>query len=662
MVKYKKLLISFFIIFSVIFSVFASFPASASTDGNILLGPLDTIYATDSKSTDSSDVAGSSEWYGDDTWTNYIVEADISNLQNTGAYEWWNFQFRLRYAGQYYYYTYINGAEVDLKDSITWSPTLASGTADISPDTDTVHYKFVVDGDVITCYAGEPGGDLKELFSYTDDYSAFSNPDWDPTPIPRDVLATGKAGWATEGVTCTISNFTVTAIGNPADNAKTPIVSASISPIKAPAAGIYPQGMFKSDKGLYKETLEWNPNISDVFKTDTVYTAKITLESNSLSRTFNGIQVSDIGGLPTENVTSVNGALDGDKYVITVVFDKTGSSITPFSQDSDLLFSDDFNENSLDTDKWDTPNEFRQDRSAWDSSMVSVKDGNLVLGLESDPNKAKNVYSLTDPNIINNFIVSGAVQTSGKFENTYGYYEASIKFPSVRGTWGAFWLYNSCVGGTDYEGVDGTEIDVIESIFNEQNKSDTALHWNGYGDAHRSIGATYAMQDYSSPTGIYDGEFHTYAMDWSPDSYIFYIDGKEVWRTTGDDIDDRGSKPGICQNPLALILSVEGADWAGNLPSGFTYDEMLVDYVRVYDRPKADIEAAEQMSDVSAFTEEQTTDAITDTTQLPTTTQSMQRGIPSTIITIVITFLLIIASIIIFFVRSQRKGRAGDGK
>jgi beta-glucanase (GH16 family) len=263
------------------------------------------------------------------------------------------------------------------------------------------------------------------------------------------------------------------------------------------------------------------------------------------------------------------------------VFEKTGDKEAVFNENEGLLFFDDFSGGKLDTAKWAIPsNQLRHGRSAWDKSMVSVRDGNLIIGLKRDP-AAGEKYNIKNDK---NFILTGAVETKGLFENAYGYYETNIKFPVVRGTWGAFWMYGDSVGGTDYEGVDGTEIDIIESIGNDKGESSSNLHWNGYGDAHKAVGSgNYTKKDYASPTGIYDGEFHMFAIDWSPTEYIFYIDGKEMWRV------DSGIKfdnVGICRNPLHVILSVEGAEWATALPKDFEYDEMVVDYVKVYDRPR----------------------------------------------------------------------------
>jgi len=99
------------------------------------------------------------------------------------------------------------------------------------------------------------------------------------------------------------------------------IASPSLSSIKTPTAGVYPQGMFKFDHGLYKETLEWYPKITDTFKPNTVYTAAITFEPKNKNRTFKGVQQSNIGGLPSvNNISSLTTNVVGDNLVITITY------------------------------------------------------------------------------------------------------------------------------------------------------------------------------------------------------------------------------------------------------------------------------------------------------------------------------------------------------
>lgn len=365
-----------------------------------------------------------------------------------------------------------------------------------------------------------------------------------------------------------------------------PISRPVIYDIKAPAAGNYPQGLYKyphkqntSITEMFLQTLEWSPSVEKTFAVDTQYTAKLTLTPASSEYTFNGVTLENIQGLPVQNVENISSGMSGKNMVITFVFKKTASVKAP----PELLFVDEFNGNALDASKWAVcPNWDRQGRSTWTSDMVSVGGGYLHLGFKRDTALGKSKTSNTG--LSNNWIKAGAVRTRNRenkifYENTFGFYEARLKVPKVSGMWGAFWLMSPTQWILTDEGVIGTEIDIVETIGNPKNTFNAALHWNGYESSHKSVGSDDAI-----PAGIniYDGEFHTFALDWSPKEYIFYVDGVEFWRSNGS---ARFKNSGINQNPNYIKLTVEGADWAGTLPSDFSEGEMLVDYVKVYNQP-----------------------------------------------------------------------------
>jgi beta-glucanase (GH16 family) len=242
-----------------------------------------------------------------------------------------------------------------------------------------------------------------------------------------------------------------------------------------------------------------------------------------------------------------------------------------------LIFDDDFDGTSLDGTKWDyAPNWDRQGGSTWKDDMVSVSGGYLHLKLKRDPTLGKGP----------DWIRAGAVRTRKKdspytmiFTNSYGYYEARIKFPVVDGTWGAFWLMCRDNAPSANAGRDGTEIDIVESIGNARGRYNAALHWNGYGAGHQSVGSI--EQGGSMPVNIYDGEFHVFGLEWTKTEYVFYADNVEFWRVDGG---ASFKNCGINQTQNYIKLTVEATldGWAGSLPSGFAEDEMLVDYVRVY--------------------------------------------------------------------------------
>lgn len=378
-------------------------------------------------------------------------------------------------------------------------------------------------------------------------------------------------------------------ITNDKNNKKT-IKSPTVYSIKSPVAGNYPQGLFKyphmqntnSDE-IFTQTLEWFPKIEKTFAVDTQYTAVLTLNPIFVKNTFDGLGLEDVKGLPVNNVSDITFDIANDSMVIKIIFDKTASE----KAEPELLFYDDFDGDKLDYTNWETcPNWDRHGNSTWDDDLVSVGNGYLHLGFVRDRDLGE--LKTSDSNLSENWIKAGAIRsmwcdwcdnTNIIYENTFGYYEARIKFPAVSGVRGTFWLMSPTEDILTDNGVIGTEIDIIESIYNTQNKYNAALRWDGYDVQYKSI----RSEETATGINIYDGEFHIFAVDWSPGEYIFYVDGIEFWRCDGG---ERYNDCGINQNPNYLKLTVEGAAWAGSLPSDFTESEMLVDYVRVYNQPK----------------------------------------------------------------------------
>ena len=365
------------------------------------------------------------------------------------------------------------------------------------------------------------------------------------------------------------------------------IVSPRIYPIKTPVAGNYPQGLFKYPykpvslkNELFTQTLEWSPQVSKTFAVNTQYTAILTLHPANDRQTFEGTELADIAGLPTEGVENISIETKDRSLVIKIEFEKTAGA----NAEAQILFSDEFDGESLDKSKWDLCPEWdRQGHSSWRDDMVSLGGGLLHLKFRRDAELGK--IKSQDKASANTWIRAGAIRTQKKdktilFDNGYGYYEAKIKFPVVSGTWGAFWLMSPTEWIITDEGVDGTEIDIVETIGNHEGKYNSALNWDGYGKNHKSVGS----HDKPRPANIFDGEFHIFALDWSPSEYVFYVDGKEFWRVDGG---ARFKNSGINQNPNYIKLTVESSgNWSGEVPQDFTEGEMLVDYVRVYNQPR----------------------------------------------------------------------------
>ena len=224
-----------------------------------------------------------------------------------------------------------------------------------------------------------------------------------------------------------------------------------------------------------------------------------------------------------------------------------------------ILFEDNFDETELNPTKWKKCPEWIRCNGLciWNDAMTYLDgESHLVVRMDWDDENKR--------------VRSGAVWTHGIFEHAFGYYEASIKFPVAPGTWGAFWSMQGDLNRPTAE--EGLEIDIVESIGNDTGRYQSVLHWN-YPDLH----SHHFLKD--GEINVYDGEFHTFGVLRTEESYTFYVDGQVSGHATPDECIP-------CPLPGYLILSCEAAEWAGAgkpeciqaLPG-----EMVVDWVRVYD-------------------------------------------------------------------------------
>lgn len=236
-----------------------------------------------------------------------------------------------------------------------------------------------------------------------------------------------------------------------------------------------------------------------------------------------------------------------------------------------LVFHDEFNEDTLDLRKWDYRKLGKRNDAYNVKDAVSFKDGNLIIKVFSQQEKDGSYTHYT-----------AQVSTYKKFDYTYGYYEARIKFSPVSASWGAFWIQTPTFDtpGLNAEQA-GVEIDIIERRAEDKEGNDmseqigNALHWMENGKLRSN-----SLRAENMNVGV---EYHTYAVEWAKDKYIFYYDHKPIHVVTSYEVP-------ISQALQYIILSCEVRDnsWTGHIPAnGYgtketTQSYMMVDYVRVY--------------------------------------------------------------------------------
>ena len=161
----------------------------------------------------------------------------------------------------------------------------------------------------------------------------------------------------------------------------------------------------------------------------------------------------------------------------------------------------------------------------------------------------------------------------GKFMHRFGYYECRCKFqrePDVM--WSAFWTQSPSIGMTYDPAWSGVESDIME--YYKQGNVSTGNIMGGYGKQYHEDGRVkYDLK----PT---DDGFHTFAMDWTPESYTFYCDG-EIVSTACE---------AVSQVPQFILLTTEVQGYrkkgCEKKYDHYEDDAFTVDYVRVFDEAK----------------------------------------------------------------------------
>jgi len=242
----------------------------------------------------------------------------------------------------------------------------------------------------------------------------------------------------------------------------------------------------------------------------------------------------------------------------------------------ELVFSDEFNGDKLDRNKWatrylysnETMDHFNDENQRYRDGHV-VADGVLNLIAKKMPG-SPSLYE------------SAMIRSHRTFY--YGYYEARVFLPNAKGVWPAFWLE------ADYD-IDGKtwhppEIDIFEFVMNGVEDKANSLHSNvvapfdprQYTYVDRSFELKF--QNMYGSEDLNQG-WHTAGFVWAPDKISMFWDGKLIytrnyqWQRS----DGQLGPPAH----VDLNFAVGGSKWAGRhgIDEAAFPQSFKIDYVRV---------------------------------------------------------------------------------
>ncbi|WP_374531477.1 family 16 glycosylhydrolase [Novosphingobium sp.] len=273
-----------------------------------------------------------------------------------------------------------------------------------------------------------------------------------------------------------------------------------------------------------------------------------------------------------------------------------------------LVLSDEFDGDKIDGSKWgfevDCWGGGNEERQCYTRSSrnAAIEDGKLVIMARHErvtgsalPAHLRRGAINPDAEATREFS-SARLTTKGKAAWRYGKFEIRARLPQGQGTWPGIWMLpeRDRYGAWAASG----EIDILEAVNlgvpcakcpgGRENTILGTLHFGGVSPRNKHTGEEVPFP------AVLDNEFHTYAVEWTPDRISWQVDGQtyaerpaSAWSTTGSD------RPGApFDQPFHLIINLaiggklaETRGLGGVRLDGYP-KRMEIDWVHVWQRPE----------------------------------------------------------------------------
>ena len=246
-----------------------------------------------------------------------------------------------------------------------------------------------------------------------------------------------------------------------------------------------------------------------------------------------------------------------------------------------LLMRDEFDDNTLNPDLWNTCHWWSTDGGCTIASNdelqwylpdnVSIADGMLRLEARIEPATGTDGSSF---DFTSGMVTTGppATRTDAKFAFQYGGAEARIRVPAGAEFWPAFWLLPASTESRP-------EIDIMEMHGDEPRTNDMRFHSFDSAGERGTFGDSTTGPDFTAG-------WHNFGVIWSPDQITWTIDG-EAKRTFRIDNDLDLQLP---HEPLYLVLNLAiDSDATPPLAGPEAFPAVVeVDWVQVWQFPGTD--------------------------------------------------------------------------
>ena len=246
--------------------------------------------------------------------------------------------------------------------------------------------------------------------------------------------------------------------------------------------------------------------------------------------------------------------------------DGTGYTAPSTYQGLNLVWSDEFSGKTINPLVWN----YDIGGSGWGNNELEyytnssknafVTNGYLVIEARKETYKTNNY-------------TSARLLSKDKKSFTYGRIDFRAKLPKGQGIWPALWMLGSNISTKSWPACG--EIDIMELLGHEPQKTYGTIHWGAAGGPSTHIGGNYLLNSQT-----FSDSFHVFSLLWETNKLSFLIDNIPFF--SADKSQVNGDYP--FDKPFFFIMNVAvGGNWPGNPDTTTIFPQrMIVDYVRVF--------------------------------------------------------------------------------
>ncbi len=339
----------------------------------------------------------------------------------------------------------------------------------------------------------------------------------------------------------------------------------------AVAATVLPQLAANGEETEAADDAAW---VVDATVDDVEEGTSVTL----VARTDDGWDEVDEAETDAEGRVSFTSRAAGDLHVVVGDGDDAVGAEVSTDDAPAATFTDDFDEDSVDEEgaTWLTRDQGYtgvRTCSRAGAEAAEVTDGVLELSVLEAPDRKGEECQLPGRRKKFPYRVNGHVGTEFSHSFTYGFAAARIRTQAARGQHAAFWL--QAVGGQKTGGPKkgGAEIDVMEYFGDDHPEGGLTSFTYFLDKAGKKQTVGGWLPDVEELGDDWAEEYHVFSVEWTPDEYVFRIDGEVTQRLEGE----------TSGQPEFLILSLLSSDYELPRFNGELPETMEVDWARVWE-------------------------------------------------------------------------------